>query len=160
MSIDAVSKKNIHVSRLRTDDYQYRQKDIVLDIQRELVDEGLMLSETTAGQLIAPSIDSLIGESVSRIKSLERRLETAETSSEIADLQKQKASIIEQKQNNTRRRERLQKRPGKDIAEDVEKKQRAGKWRDRIGLFASILGLVATATVNIILPLAGVPISI
>jgi hypothetical protein len=39
-----------------------RKPDIILEIQRELVDQGKKLEETTAGQLVVPHLDSRIGE--------------------------------------------------------------------------------------------------
>ncbi|KAF2193121.1 hypothetical protein K469DRAFT_619710 [Zopfia rhizophila CBS 207.26] len=133
-----------------------RQKNIVLDIQQELVDQGMRLSETTAGQLMVPSIESMIGESAKEIQNLDRRIGKVVNVDERRRLQKQRASALEQRQQNLRRRERLQARPGEVTAQNIEEKKKSGKWKDTVSIFASLVGLAITTTVNVILPLAGV----
>jgi hypothetical protein len=71
-------------------------------------------------------------------------------------LEIQRASLISQRQANIERRWRLQSRPGKEVTEQIEEETRSGKWKDRVTVFASIVGLAITATVNVILSLAGV----
>lgn len=136
-----------------------RKPSVVLDIQMELVHEGKMLEETTAGRLVVPRLDSKIVESSDEIQKLEQcivRAKDVEDSSERSRLENQRASLITQRQADVERRRRLQSRPGKDIAEEIEKKKGSEKWKDRVSAFASLVGLAITATVNVILPLAGV----
>ncbi|KAF2463865.1 uncharacterized protein BDR25DRAFT_297312 [Lindgomyces ingoldianus] len=136
-----------------------RKPDVVLDIQTELVHEGKMLEETTAGRLVVPRLDSRIVESNNKIQKLEQRIVKAkevENTTEWSQLEEQRASLISQRQGDLERRRRLQSRLGKEVAEEIEKKKGSGKWRDRVSAFAALVGLAITATVNVILPLAGV----
>ncbi|PVH96458.1 hypothetical protein DM02DRAFT_659210 [Periconia macrospinosa] len=51
-----------------------RKPDVVFDIQTELVHEGKMLEEITAGRLVVPRLDSRIVESNNEIQKLEQRI--------------------------------------------------------------------------------------
>jgi len=136
-----------------------RKPDIVLDIQTELLDQGKMLEETTAGQLVVPRLDSKIVESNNEIQNLEKLIVKAkevENRVERGRLEEQRASLISQRQGDIERRRRLQSRPGKEVGEEIEKKKSSEKWKDRVSAFAALVGVAITATVNVILPLAGV----
>lgn len=136
-----------------------RKPDIVLDIQTELVDQGKRLEETTAGQLIVPHLDSRIVESHNKIQDLEELIVKAkevENTTERGRLEEQRLLLVVQRQGDIAQRRRLQSRPGKEVAEEIEEKKKSGKWKDRVSVFATLVGLAITATVNVILPLAGV----
>lgn len=136
-----------------------RKKDIVLDIQTELFEQGKRLDETTAGRLVVPRLERLIGESensIEQMNGLIRHAKEVEDWNERERLEAQRASLIKKRQNDMVRRERLQARPGRVVPQEIEERKRTGRWKDRVSLFASMLGLAITATVNVILPLAGV----
>lgn len=136
-----------------------RKPSVVLDIQTELVHEGKMLEETTAGRLVVPCLDSRIVESNDEIQKLNYSIAKAkevENTTEWSRLENQRASLVTQRQGDLERRRRLQLRPGKVVAEEIEQKKGSGRWKDSVSAFASLVGLAITATVNVILPLAGV----
>lgn len=136
-----------------------RQRNIVLDIQRELVDQGKRLGETTAGQLIAPRLENRIGESAEGIQDLDKRIAKAkdlQNMEERRHLEQRRASAFDEQQRDIRRRELLEARPGREAAEKIEEKTKSHKWKDRVSIFASLVGLAISVTVNLILPLAGV----
>jgi hypothetical protein len=138
-----------------------RKPTIVLDIQRELVDEGRQLEDTTAGQLILPRLEARMALSARKIGDLEKLIATADafqTSEETKRLEIERASFLNQQQKDLQRRERLKAKPGPEAVDQIEKAKRSHKWRDRVSMFASVLGLVLSAAVNVILPLAGVAI--
>jgi hypothetical protein len=134
-----------------------RRPNVILDIQRELVDQGKRLDETSAGQFIVPGLEERIGESALQIQDLDKHIARIRDSqgTEKSELVKQRASVVSAHTLDVRRRERLQARPGLEAAEKIEGKK-TSKWRDRVSMFASILGLAVSVTVNLILPLAGV----
>lgn len=128
-----------------------RKGDIILDIQDELVGQGKRLDQTRAGQLVVPMIDQRIGESERKIKEME---EAGVSNS--AEARKTRKALLEQHQKNLDQRRRLQSKTGEEIREKIEGERKRDKMKNSLQVFVSILGLVATATVNVILPLAGV----
>ena len=136
-----------------------RKPDTVLDIQRELVDEGRRLEETAAGKLIVPDIDNRMTEASLRVEALDRSLLEYTNGLGLAarrEIERERATVLAQRDTDMQRRERLKARLGKEAAAKIEGKTRSQKWKDRVSIFASILGLTISMTVNLILPLAGV----
>lgn len=135
-----------------------RERDIVLDIQTELVDQEKRLEDTRAGQWIVPRLDRTIGESNERIRRLQLLIEEAEIDDEVdvIDLEKERDKLLEQHQARLVQRNRLRKRPGNEVAAKVEVEKKKERWKNRLTLFGALLGLAITTTVNVILPLAGV----
>jgi hypothetical protein len=137
-----------------------RERDIVLDIQTELVDQEKRLEDTLVGQWIAPMIERSIGESEQRIHKLQLLIEDAELGKDksVIDLKEEREKLLAQQQENLGNRNRLKKRTGCEVTERIEAEKKEGRWKSRLTLFGSLLGLVITATVNVILPLAGVSV--
>lgn len=136
-----------------------RMSDIVLDIQTELVDQGKSLEETTAGKLVVPHLEDQIVESNNEIQTLEKMIVKAEevnNRTERGQLEEQRASLINKRQGDIERRRRLKSRPGQAVLVEIEENKKPGRWSDRVSAFAALVGLAITATVNVILPLAGV----
>ena len=131
-----------------------RKEDIVLDIQDELVGQRKRLDQTKAGQLVAPLIEQKIGESEKRIKEME-----AEGVSNSAEAQKRRKNLLEEHKKNLDQRRRLQAKTGEEVAGVIAGERKRDKIRSNLQVFCKILGLVATTTVSIILPLAGVSIT-
>ena len=133
--------------------------NVTLDIQRELVDGNKPLEDTSAGRLIASSTEARLRE----IEELESQLtdkihELESTDSQAWNLQherdKAKAEVAAQK----RGRNRLKARVGSETKRKVESEDGAIKkrfGRDKIGMFASLLGLGVNLVFSI-LPLVGV----
>lgn len=128
-----------------------RKDSIVLDIQDELVGQGKRLDQTKAGQLVVPIIEQRIGESEKRIKELEE--EGAPNSSEA---QKKRRDLLKQHEKNLDQRKRLQAKTGEEVVAKIASERKRDKVKNNLQIFVSLLGLVATATVNVILPLTGV----
>ena len=135
-----------------------RKQNIVLDIQNELVDQGKRLEETKAGKLLVPQLERQIGEAGEKLESLAKIINEAGDAEkpEIRRLRKQRGSIEEQREAKLNQRQKLKKRTGRDVVEKVEEEKKEGKWKGKLALFGSMLGLAISATINIILPLAGV----
>jgi hypothetical protein len=135
-----------------------RQPNVVLDIQRELVDEGKRLEDTGAGQLLVPKLEQRIGESMVQLRILDNHISKSgdlHHGEERRKLEQQRAAVMKERDLDIHRRERLQARPGREAAEKVAEKKKS-KWKDRISMFSGLLGLAVSVTVNLILPLAGV----
>jgi hypothetical protein len=128
-----------------------RKENIILDIQDELVGQGKRLGQTKAGQLVVPMINQRIGESERKIKEME---EAGVSNS--AEAQRRRQALLDQHKKNLDQRERLQAKTGKQVREKIAGERKRDKMRNNLQIFVSILGLVATTTVSIILPLAGV----
>ncbi|KAH7398668.1 P-loop containing nucleoside triphosphate hydrolase protein [Phaeosphaeria sp. MPI-PUGE-AT-0046c] len=129
-----------------------RKDDIILDIQDELVGQGKRLEQTKAGQLVVPMIDQRIGESERKI----REMEEEERAPNSAEAQRRRRVLIEQHKKNLDQRRRLQVKTGEEVKDKIAGERKRDKMKSSLQVFVSILGLVATATVNVILPLAGV----
>jgi len=136
-----------------------RKRSIILDIQRELVDEGKTLEQTTAGELVLPRLEEAIENTKNQIVEFDRRIAKATDMQEMREveaLQKGRAAAYRQQQLDLNRRERLRTRPGVEVSQKIDQKKKSEKWKDRLSMFASLLGLAISMTVNVILPLAGV----
>jgi hypothetical protein len=134
-----------------------RKQNIVLDIQDELVDQGLRLDETKAGRLIVPRLEQSIDVAREKIQSLGTLIDGADDAEqpEVRRLRKQRDAVKEQHQAKVHQRRRLQNRKGAEVAEKIEKEKTKSKWKTKLGVFGTLLGLAISATINIILPLTG-----
>lgn len=128
-----------------------RKENIILDIQDELVGQGKRLGQTKAGQLVVPMVDQEIGESERRIREME-----AEGVPNSAEAQRRRQDLLKQHKKNLDQRERLQTKTGEKVAEKIAGERKRDKMKNNLQVFVTILGLAVTATVNVILPLAGV----
>ncbi|KAH8725614.1 P-loop containing nucleoside triphosphate hydrolase protein [Phaeosphaeriaceae sp. PMI808] len=139
-----------------------RLPDIVLDIQVELIDQNKRLEETNAGQWMVPNIEQNIGESGRKLQRLQLLIDEADgdDESEVVDLKKERDELLKAQQQRLNQRKKLQKRTGHEVTEHIEVEKKKDKWKGRLGLFATILGVAITATVNVILPLAGVSLGL
>ncbi|KAF2267196.1 hypothetical protein CC78DRAFT_457869 [Lojkania enalia] len=136
-----------------------RNGNVVLSIQEELVEQGKRLEETKVGCLIVPRLKNNIHEIGAKIEELERLICDSEKGlpgEEQSRLETERETLWIQRQRQIAQLEKLQRRPGREIATKIENEKRKQTWKDRVALFASFLGLVLTTTVNVILPLAGV----
>lgn len=135
-----------------------RMPSIVLDIQRELVDQQLTLEETKAGRLMLPKVEQRLSCSAQKIEELDTSISKAEgwkNFEEQKRLRREREDLAQEQARDMKRRQRLRSRPGREIAQKVEKDgQNAHKWRDRVTMFASLLGVAMNVTVNFILPFA------
>jgi hypothetical protein len=135
-----------------------RQPNVVLDIQRELVDEGKRLDETSAGQLLVPKLEERIRESTVQLQILEKNISKSgysQHSEERRKLEQQRALVVKERELDIHRRGRLQGRPGREATKKIAENKKS-VWKDTISMFSALLGLAVTVTVNVILPLAGV----
>lgn len=134
-----------------------RKPSIVLQVQDELVDQGLRLDETKAGQLIVPRLEQSIDVAREKIQSLGTLINEADDDEkpEVRRLKKQRDAVKAQHQAKLDQRQRLQNRKGAEVAEKIEKEKKESKWKTKLGLFGTLLGLAISATINIILPLTG-----
>jgi len=137
-----------------------RKQPIVLKIQEELVDEELSLDETEAGKYLLPKLEARMKESAGRLQDLENRLSKINSGNgeERNKLQKEKLTIYAEQEKDQKRREKMKKKLGKEIKDDLTGKTKSEKWKNRMSVFATVLGLAISATVNLVLPLAGVAI--
>ncbi|KAF2127836.1 hypothetical protein P153DRAFT_344245 [Dothidotthia symphoricarpi CBS 119687] len=135
-----------------------RKQDIVLDIQEELVDQGKRLGDTKAGQLVLPQLERQIGDFGQTIHSLDQMIDDAKRYDpiEVKRLEKQRAMLLKEHHKSMNQHQRLQQRTGRIMVEKIEGEKKRNKMKGRLAMFTTLLGLAITATVNIILPLAGV----
>ncbi|KAF2675109.1 P-loop containing nucleoside triphosphate hydrolase protein [Microthyrium microscopicum] len=141
-----------------------RKKSIVLDIQRELVDQDMALDQTNAGKLLLPRLEDRMRETAVTLRTLDADISSSHNSRDVArrsQLLQQRAEVSERRERDVRSRDRLKSKPARELAPQIEqaKNARLEKWRNRVQIFAALLGLAITATVQLILPLAGVAIT-
>lgn len=116
---------------------------IVLDIQREVVDEGRRLGKTSAGRLIMPPV--------------EFSQQTIEMKSVYPSRRAREESDERREHKNPRESERLDAKLYDEVASKIVAAQKKNnKKRDLISIFGTILSLGITLTTNVILPLCGV----
>ena len=136
-----------------------RKKNIVLSIQKELMDEEKRLQETRVGRLIFPRLERSIDETERKIGELKKVIWNPDGPPNIEErnrMERQMEGLRIQHQRQRVQSEKLRERPGPRVASNIEREKKKQKWKDRVTLFASIFGLVLTTTINVILPLAGV----
>ncbi len=132
---------------------------IVLQIQKELMEEGLSLEDTSAGMILAPDLrDDLAGETT-EIRTIEDKIMQAAKAQNVAEQQKQEGNLREAQAKQRRivdDQHLMQRTVGREITVKFEEKRKLKKWKDGISIVASILGVVITVAVQLILPLAGI----
>jgi len=135
-----------------------RKTPIVLRIQEELVDEEKTLEETEAGKYILPMIANRVQENEEEIAKLDIKLAQVPSSdgAERAKLQKRREELQAAKKKDEEKKEKMKEKPGKNLKDKVKATRKSKVWRDRVSIFAAIVGVGITATVQLILPLAGV----
>jgi hypothetical protein len=135
---------------------------ITLQLQHELVDSGLPLDQTAAGQPLAASFEARIREATIEEERLTGQLNhpsMQRSESEAARLRSRRDEAENEMHQQSRKRRKLASRVGVDIkskadARDKQAEQRFS-GREKITMFASFLGL-AVNLVFTILPLVGV----
>ena len=135
-----------------------REQDIILDIQYELVDQNKRLEDTLPGKWMVPKIEFAVDESERELHRLEMLIEKAEGEGDVnvKMLKRERDELLEEQRRNLDQRSRLKKRTGREVADKVDEEKKKDRWKGRLALFGTVLGIAITTTVNIILPLAGV----
>ena len=134
-----------------------RKSSVVLDIQREVVDEGRRLDETSAGRVIAPAVDDRLRKDGEEIARLDRCIASVDLNMVgRKELERQRGRMIAQRQRDASERDRLRANIGKEVSVKVERAKKGSVWKDAVTTFASVLGLSISVVTNLILPLCGV----
>jgi len=135
-----------------------RKRDIVLDIQNELVEQGKRLEETNAGKLMVPRVENNITEATEKIHDIGQKIEHAKSYSkpeELRNLEAQRRTLMDQQKKHVGQRMRLQKKTGEEVAQKIENEKKKGRWRNGLSIFATLCGIAVSLSVNVILPLVG-----
>lgn len=137
-----------------------RKDPIVLQIQEELVDLEMLLDQTAVGKFLLPRLEARVQESAGKLAEIEEQLMKLDSTkvNERNKLQKQRVEVKVKKDEDEKSRQKMKKKLRKELKDDLGKKTKGKKWKDRAQLFASIIGLAVTVTVNLILPLPGVAV--
>jgi hypothetical protein len=135
---------------------------ITLQLQHELVDRGLPLDQTSAGQPLAASLEARLREATIDTERLNGQLHhptIQRRESETARLREERNKAENEIRQQSQKRRKLASRVGLETKRKAEARDKqAGKrfkGREKIVMFASFLGL-AVNLVFAILPLAGV----
>lgn len=137
------------------------QKDpVVLEIQRELHDEGKRLEETSAGLIMLPEVHRRGQETNDYIRYLELRMQEAERERDhvkTESLARQRKAAEMQRRRDQREREKMEARIAEETDEKIKKAKKGSRWQSGFQIFATVTGVAVNIVINL-LPLFGVGI--
>lgn len=122
-------------------------RDVVLDIQRELVDDQKVISETTAGLGINEQLDVDIKRWRERASKVEDELAVAEderNSEKVKLLRDEKRELHRVIGNLDKSKKRMQSRVGNEMKSRLDKEQRQKFVVGGISVFATVLSITLT----------------
>lgn len=137
---------------------QLLQKEtVILDLQRELVDRGKDLSQTSAGALVNGDIEELKAKYEAELRDLadlKKDLERTKAEMKLQqELDVERRKLIEQQAETTRLQAALQRPIAQEVRQDMDREKRkrpgltGGGWLPMsIGLLASMFGIPSAAT--------------
>jgi hypothetical protein len=129
---------------------------IVLNIQRELQNEGKRLDETSAGRLLAPDVDAEIDSSKQYVDYLDACLKASKKDrKEQEKLERQKQQYQRQQRHGERQREKLRAKVAQETNEKIRKEKHGMTLKDGVSIFAAITGVALSIVFNL-LPLFGI----
>jgi hypothetical protein len=129
---------------------------VVLSIQRELMEEQKQLKETSAGRLMVPAIVHASADTEERMHELQRFISKAgDNAAKVEELQIQLSAAKREMRRQRRDIELLSQRVAEDTKEQIAKEKRGGRWRGGLQIFASVTGLAVSVVFNL-LPALGV----
>ncbi|KAH0537659.1 hypothetical protein FGG08_005572 [Glutinoglossum americanum] len=126
------------------------KKDVVLRVQKELVDQDMKLNETSAGAYLNPRVEEEEREFNEREQELLVKLRGETSSSKKLKYQLQREEAESGREQRKRDKETLKTRPGRKMK---DKLKNWDSWKGGAKTIAMIIGVVV---VNVALPLAGV----
>jgi hypothetical protein len=129
------------------------KKEVVLKVQKELVDQDMKLSETSAGAYLKPGVEDEERESNGRVQELQTKLERETNSTMKLRYQLQKGEAEKTREQRRRDKETLKSKPGKKMKNTLGD---WGAWKGSAKTIAAIIGVGLTVVVNVALPLAGI----
>jgi hypothetical protein len=122
-------------------------RDVVLDIQRELVDDQKVISETTAGLGINEQLDVDIKRWRERASKVENELAVAEderNSEKVKQLKDEKRELHRVIGNLDKSKKRMQSRVGNEMKSRLDKESRQKLVVGGISVFATVLSITLT----------------
>ncbi|KAI1409419.1 P-loop containing nucleoside triphosphate hydrolase protein [Hypoxylon sp. FL1857] len=132
---------------------------VVLQIQHDIMQQGKRLEDTSAGKRIVARLERNLHEKDKELEELERQISTISnrrSSRELRQLDERFARVLQQRECIYASRQKLRARLGPEINAKIERQKKSSVVKDKVGLFAALLGLTVTVTTNIILPLVGI----
>ncbi|KAK3994182.1 hypothetical protein QBC44DRAFT_262235 [Cladorrhinum sp. PSN332] len=137
------------------------KQDVVLKIQKEVMEEGKHLDETAAGHLVVRGIDHRLDGLTNEIKQLMKDSELAAgfgNNGRLEETQNDLSRARASEQDMMAARRRLQRDMQGIIREEIrEEKSKADSGRG-IRIFSSLVRLTISTTTDYILPLLGVDV--
>ncbi|KAI1386329.1 P-loop containing nucleoside triphosphate hydrolase protein [Hypoxylon trugodes] len=132
---------------------------VVLQIQRDIMQQGKRLEDTGVGRKIATRLDRSLEEKDKELEDLEKQISKASkrrSSRDLKQLEERLGRKLTERERIYASRQKLKASLGPEINAKVEKQQKSSPIMDKIQFFASILGMTVSVTTNIVLPLLGV----
>ena len=133
---------------------------VVLQIQKDVMENKKRLQDTKAGQRILPRIESSLREKERHIESLARDAESARKRGAFDEERRIRERIgleTKEKLKQAESRKRLGMVLGPEISLQVEEARKRSRFRSTISAFASFAGLTLAVVAHIVLPLVRVP---
>lgn len=133
------------------------KEDVVLKIQRELVDQGRTMEETSAGAYVAHKSNARLVVKANRVKDKAEQLEKVERE---RNVRRQASLVMARKEadeakadlkKEKRGREILKKNVAKEVDDTIKDKKRQ-KWATGLQIFASVVGVTVAIIGNLVLP--------
>ncbi|KAI0018558.1 hypothetical protein F4780DRAFT_513091 [Xylariomycetidae sp. FL0641] len=119
---------------------------VVLDIQRELVDNEQLVSETTAGRPFHEALEAEIQDWQERLERIEAELATVgdQDVNHIAQLQAEKKDIEKVIKSLQKTLKKMRSRLGQDIKDRVDRAKKAQGVFTGFSIFTAVLGIAST----------------
>jgi hypothetical protein len=132
----------------------FGKEDVVLKIQKEIVDEGRVIEDTTAGAYVKGKVKARLVEKTNQVRDLTEQLNKAERD---RDLRRQRSLVKarDKAENELKKEKRGRESLKHDVGKEMETtlaQQRRQRWASRFQIFASVVGISVAIIANLILP--------
>ncbi|KAI1843814.1 hypothetical protein JX265_001107 [Neoarthrinium moseri] len=125
----------------------HHRHPVVLDIQRELVDDEKVISETKAGLGISERLEVDLSEWTLSLEKIEVKLAAAqdeEDATKIKDLKEEKKEVEKIIKDLERSKKRMQSRVGNEMKVRFDKERRQRILSNSVSIFAAVLSITLT----------------
>jgi hypothetical protein len=137
------------------------KKSIVLQIQQDIMQQGKRLEDTAVGKRIVQRLERNLKDKDNELEDLEKQIARASkqrSSRSLKQLEERQTKTLGQRDRIYASRRRLRASLGTEIDDNIKRQKKSSPVKDKIQLFASLVGVTVTVTTNIILPLLGLGI--
>jgi len=122
------------------------KKSVVLEVQKELVDQKMPLNQTTAGIFLEPTVHRQEAEFEARVQQLKQELESEKNRAKRMAVEKSKDKAQAGKDQRSHDRETLKSKPGEEVEGKLKKLKIGGieTWKTALQALAAVVSISFT----------------